>query len=61
MFQNTDCGVNLPEYKTLNPPLRSSESLSRLFNPSVLHFLHLYDGLNNSTLGVRVKKVDVIE
>lgn len=61
MFQNTDCGVNLPEYKILNSPVRSSESLSRLFNPSVLHFLRLYDGLNNSTLGVRVKKVDVIE
>ena len=61
MFQNTDSGVSLPEYKILNPPLRSSESMSRLFNPSVLHFLHLYDGLNNSTLSVRVKRADVIE
>ena len=61
MFQNTDSGVSLPEYKTLNPLLRTSESLSRLFNPSVLHFLYLYDGLNNSTLSVRVKRVSIIE
>ena len=61
MFQNTDSGVSLPEYKILNPPLRSSESLSWSFNPSVLHFLHLYDGLNNRTLSVRVKRVDIIE